>query len=79
MINFIFKLTKSFRASGRDTVPRILKDPKFGRQGVIRRKRKPLDYDLTQPHIKNPELYFDSKSDPKLYKIERNERKRRIE
>jgi len=52
--------------SARDKVPKLIKDPKFTRTGIVRRKTKNRNYDLTQPHIKNPELYYNEKVDKPL-------------
>ncbi len=44
--------------SQRDRMPNLLKDPRFTRQGMSKKKSKSYQYDLTQPHITNPERYY---------------------
>ena len=57
-------ISKSFTTmSKRNTVPKLFKDPKFTRKGIVKPKKKDRQYDLTQPHVKNPELYYDEKID----------------
>jgi hypothetical protein len=70
-------LTRLVRAlfsakSKRDRVPNIMKHPKFTRDGISKKKPKSYQYDLTQPHITNPERYYDAKEDRKAYRKERN-------
>ena len=57
--------------SSRNTVPKIMKDPKFTKTGIVYRKRKAQQYDLSQPHIVNPHLYVDKKEDSKALRKER--------
>lgn len=64
----------------RNFVPKIMKDPKFTREGMFnQRKKDNYQYDLTQPHIQFPERYYDEKVDSKLerkaYLERRKERK----
>lgn len=49
--------------SKRNFVPKLLKDPKFTRQGIAKKKKKNLTYDLSKPYIVNPHLYYDEKND----------------
>jgi len=50
----------------RNTVPKIMKDPKFTREGIFKPKKKSLQYDLNQPHILYPERYYNEAVDKKL-------------
>jgi hypothetical protein len=58
--------------SQRDRMPRILKHPKFTRDGISKKKIVSHQYDLTQPHIQYPERYYnepvEQKAARKLYK-----------
>lgn len=62
--------------SQRNRVPKMISDPKFTRKGIVKKKSKPYKYDLDQPHIKNPDLYYNSEIDGRLERLEKLERKR---
>lgn len=49
--------------SKRNFVPKLLKDPKFTRTGIAKKKKKSYQYDLTKSYIINPHLYYDEKND----------------
>lgn len=51
------------RISKKNLVPKLLKDGKFTRTGISKTKNKSYQYDLSQPHIINPHLYYDEKND----------------
>ena len=61
------------KMSARDKVPNLIKDPRFTRTGMSKRKTRDRTYDLTQPHIKNPELYYDQKVDRPLERKKQRE------
>lgn len=53
--------------SRRQYTPNLIRHPKFSRTGMIVRKfKKPVQYDLEQPHIIRPHLYYDHKIDGKI-------------
>merc|ERR1711935_71015 len=53
--------------SRRQYTPNIIKSPRFARTGMVVRKwKKPVQYDLTQPHIIRSHLYYDHKVDGKI-------------
>jgi hypothetical protein len=70
-----FTVLRNFsKYSSRNTVPWIFKDARFTKKGILN-KLSPYrrQYDLSQPHIKNPHLYFDRKVD--LLLMQEEERK----
>lgn len=56
--------------SKRNFVPKILKDPKFTRTGIAKKKKKSYQYDLSKSYIINPHLYYDEKRDKALQRHE---------
>jgi len=60
----------------RNFVPKIMKDPKFTREGMFKPRKRNYQYDLTQPHIQYPERYYDEAVDKKLERKAIKERRK---
>jgi len=63
----------------RNKVPKIMKDPKFTRQGIFKPRKRNYQYDLTQPHVIHPERYYNEAEDKKLERKEYRERRKERE
>ncbi|KRX03137.1 hypothetical protein PPERSA_10218 [Pseudocohnilembus persalinus] len=59
----------------RTTMPKILRDPQFTREGLQKKKIKQHNYDLEQPHVQNKHLYFNYQEAKKLNRERRKQNK----
>ena len=54
--------------TGRQTTPRIFRDPKYVNAAVIKKKKQYPQYNLSSPYLKNSHLYYNKAIDDALEK-----------